>query len=92
MNDGGPAFPRPYSQFNGTNAHEFYNHQDGMTLRDYFAAKALAAIVARARLNPCGDFVAGDCLLQSYNAPECAAKTAYAFADAMIKAREEKKS
>jgi hypothetical protein len=39
---GGPAFARPASP-----AHEygFHKHQEGMTLRDYFAAKAMAQLV-----------------------------------------------
>ena len=37
-NDGGPAFPH---------AHEDYEFQRGMTLRDYFAAAALNGMVAR---------------------------------------------
>jgi hypothetical protein len=32
--DGGPAFPRPYTPGSG-------EKQDGMSLRDYFAAKAM---------------------------------------------------
>jgi hypothetical protein len=41
-NTGGPAFARPASP-----AHEygFHKHQEGMTLRDYFAAKAMAQLV-----------------------------------------------
>lgn len=35
-NDGGPAFPRAGG----------YDPQNGMALRDYFAAKAMAAVVA----------------------------------------------
>lgn len=35
--DGGPAFARPAAWFNGTT---MSRSQDGMTLRDYFAAKA----------------------------------------------------
>ena len=37
---GGPAFPRPFS---GTKQYA----QEGMTLRDYFAAKAMQGIYAR---------------------------------------------
>ena len=45
-NDGGPAFPRAMSQFDG-GTHmigdpEFA--QEGMTLRDYFAGQALAGM------------------------------------------------
>lgn len=79
--DGGPAFPL----VDGKSAQE--HSYLGMTLRDYFAAKALQAIVSQARLNSCGDFVAGDCLLQHHNAPKYAAITSYQFADAMLEAR-----
>ena len=56
-------------------------------LRDMFAVAALSAIVARNRLNDCGDFVAGDGLLQHHRAAEYAAHTAYQFADAMLAER-----
>lgn len=39
MNDGGPAFPRPYSCQN-------IPAQRGMSLRDYFAGQALAGMLA----------------------------------------------
>jgi hypothetical protein len=75
--DGGSAFPvgKNYLIVDG---------KPGISLRDYFAAKALQAIVAQHRLNACGDFVAGDGLLQHPAAPEYAAITAYRFADAML--------
>jgi hypothetical protein len=47
-NTGGPAFPTPIDDV-GNHAH--YNHVDsekngpGMTLRDYFAAKAMQAMI-----------------------------------------------
>jgi len=61
------AFPSHGSM--GEVAHE------GMTLRDYFAAKAMMAIIA----HPDSD---GD------KPPAVFAKTAYVMADAMMKARE----
>jgi|688.fasta_scaffold1763371_2 hypothetical protein len=78
INDGGPAFPvstRPWSEY------EPYGHQDsdstwqygGMTLRDYFAAKAMQALI------PSGQNVDS----MKY------AESAYALADAMLKARGE---
>ena len=50
INTGGSAFPRPG---------DFYP-QRGMTLRDYFAAKAMSAIVT------CGDDVADDIASKAY--------------------------
>lgn len=75
--DGGPAFPRPAS----TDEHEgpcnVYQDQQGMTLRDYFAAKALQGLLA--------SFAGVDCRMPE---PEKFAADAYAQADAMLKARE----
>jgi len=62
-NTGGPAFPT------GTGVTPY---NPGMTLRDYFAAKAMQAVIAR-----------GD----DTNRPGMA-EWSYAMADAMLKARE----
>ena len=43
INDGGPAFPRPAGDFNGSRHGN--GAQTGMTLRDYFAAKAMQEMV-----------------------------------------------
>ena len=65
---GGTAFPVP----NDANV----NDQEGMTLRDYFAAKAMQAVpMQRGHL---------------YDIPECYARVAqhaYKMADAMLEAR-----
>lgn len=63
-NTGGPAFPRPGD----------FNPQLGMTLRDYFAAKAMQTYMINEVWNP-----------DTYKG---AAITAYRVADAMLKARE----
>lgn len=63
-NTGGPAFPSHGSM--GEVA------QEGMTLRDYFAAKAMQGCIAAGRF-------------QGY--ASCAADS-YAMADAMLKARQ----
>jgi hypothetical protein len=63
INTGGPAFPTP--------AHNLQN--DGMTLRDYFAAKAMQGLLAGSLKSSDTHLIARDC---------------YAMADAMIKARE----
>jgi len=64
-NTGGPAFP-----VNGWGS-------EGMTLRDYFAAKAMQAIISRM-----------NSAQYNYTGVEPAASDAYAFADAMLKERE----
>jgi len=62
-----PAFPRPYS---GTSQFA----QEGMTLRDYFAAKAMQGFLATVKVGCPDDLIAID---------------AYNLADAMMKAREQ---
>lgn len=59
---GGPAFPRAGD----------FNPQYGMTLRDYFAAKAMLGLLNSTRISQ----------------PDWIAKDAYEMADAMLKARE----
>ena len=73
-NTGGPAFP-------GLHPSKECRYQDsGMTLRDYFAAKAMQALIASPRGTPDGR----DATDHYY------AKCAYIMADAMLKAREGK--
>lgn len=67
--DGGPAFPGPDQQEVRENIHE------GMTLRDYFAAKAMQGLL-------CANSVYST---SSYS-DELSAR-AYQIADAMLKAR-----
>ncbi len=70
-NTGGPAFPGPY--VNDKGGLEAIWKQGGMTLRDYFAAKAMQ-----------GDVVGG----VHRDDFEVTAIRAYRMADAMLKARE----
>lgn len=75
MNDGGPAFPALNyivpSDLEARHVHRLSETQ-GMTLRDYFAAKAMQSILSFARpSNPQNDM----------------AKAAYMYADAMITER-----
>jgi hypothetical protein len=67
IKDGGAAFP--YESFRAP-------PQSGMTLRDYFAAKALASLVRNDR--------------QNYTKEGCMREAcfAYQYADAMLAARE----
>ena len=64
-----PAFPKPKLMQQAVS----FDHEDGMTLRDYFAAKAMQGDVSAGAHD--GEFPA-------------IAKRAYAMADAMLKARE----
>lgn len=69
---GGPAFPRPAGDYSGTKHGN--GAQSGMTLRDYFAAKAMHASMTA---DPANEVDA-----------ESHARWAYEMADAMLKARE----
>ena len=64
---GGATFP--YAAVHGCNG------EYGMTLRDYFAAKAMQGLLA--------------CPVQPQSGADMYARDAYALADAMLKARQE---
>ena len=74
---GGPAFARP--SWPGA----IGGAQEGMTLRDYFAAKAMQAILPQYQ-NVFDDETGGE---DDPSFPELLAKDAYTMADAMLKAR-----
>lgn len=76
--DGGAAFPGT-GESDGQNAYPHEVHQTGMTLRDYFAAKAMQAIVTIADQLTAKDG-------SPVNEDHCASQ-AYHLADAMLKAR-----
>lgn len=70
---GGPAFP--YSGVHKGENENFIIDTHGMTLRDYFAAKAMAGEMSST---------------EPLSVPENIASRAYAIADAMLKEREAK--
>jgi hypothetical protein len=74
-NNGGPAFPVP---LNPGQSWQGMAPCDGMTLRDYFAAKAMQGLVSGCA----GAVVSETRPLAAF------AGIAYALADAMLKARE----
>jgi hypothetical protein len=80
INDGGPAFPCPddYNQ----DGDPVYGPKNlhGMTLRDWFAGQALDGYLASWSDESDGNFFE----------PNHVAKSMYAFADAMLEAREVK--
>lgn len=80
--DGGPAFPRPHSWDESPmkGIHEgdrpaAHREQDGMSLRDYFAAAALQGMAAH---------------YGTRSAPTLTGAIAYELADAMLAARSKK--
>ena len=80
INDGGPAFARPSGEARDAMGNQFWPPaQEGLSVRDYFAAAALQGLLAQAD-PPANDRV-------------CAADfaaMAYEYADAMITEREAK--
>lgn len=62
---GGPAFPSEHSRCQN-------NREDGMTLRDYFAARAMQTMCEE---------------VSRYDQFDSCAKDAYKMADAMLEAR-----
>jgi hypothetical protein len=77
-NNGGPAFPRPAGDYNGTKHGN--GAQDGMSLRDYFAAKAMQGLLQKAYSK------------MTYEGESAAlAHEAYRIANAMLKARDSQK-
>jgi len=82
-----PAFPGLYSTpgygcARRTADGELEEHTTGMTLRDYFAAKALQGMMAN------NNVALVDCLTGSPEDIQAIAKTAYALSDAMLAQRE----
>lgn len=71
--DGGQAFPMPSSSATSIGAEEWNRAQFGMTLRDYFAAKALSGITR----------MLNDPMIPS----SACAQMAYHLADEMLKER-----
>lgn len=75
--NGGPAFPTTHEEpdnFNGHNNSRKIVVDQGMTLRDYFAAKAMQGFVAYGESDGCRH-------------PSSVAHDAYAIADAMLQER-----
>ena len=75
LHTGGPAFPHIDSGLG--------RFEEGMTLRDYFAAKAMQSYASDK------EFVDA-CVFMEKDVKEEVARVAYAQADAMLKAREQK--
>jgi len=88
INDGGPAFP--VWELNGHGQPEMTGF--GLSVRDYFAAKAMAALIAEPVSEGWPSTVAHWATqLQRHtqmSGPEIVAHVAYMMADAMLKARE----
>ncbi len=100
VNDGGPAFPAVKTTIERVQGHGYEAVtvvDPGMSLRDYFAAKAMQAMLSCYKDTLLGDRSDGNDFDYSTFNRETAidmnegckeiAQDAYAFADAMLKAR-----
>lgn len=81
INDGGLAFPVLEKSYVDRDDYTRYQTEGGMTLRDYFAAKALESFVSEHN-------VAFIIAVNKGTTTQIIARASYAMADAMIAARE----
>ena len=81
-NNGGPAFPTDNEAQVGYNRW----HYEGMSLRDYFAAKVMQGLVSTLTHPTKGHMVEAAELVEM-SVQELIARGAYAYADAMLEAR-----
>jgi len=80
IDNSGQAFPRQQWEYDGAgNVLEY--QENGMSMRDYFAGKALQGLLANPKL-------ANEILAKGGCKSGWIELSAYAFADAMLKARE----
>lgn len=77
INDGGSAFPIPYGQV-------MCDEGKGMSLRDYFAAKAMVAIC-------CSNAISTFIVKVKEELPTTISSMAYSLADAMLSERNNRK-
>lgn len=86
-NDGGAAFPLmpPLDPGTGSSASGYPYPEHGMSLRDYFAAKAMAGMLASELVMRYSDDVLK--ATPSVTRAEWLAQQSYGFADAMLAAR-----
>lgn len=82
--DGGPAFPRPAVRIeNSSGDVSWFDEQDGMSIRDYFASAALPAVMAARTALVVANLDGLDTSTQESIAEEC-----YELADALLLARD----
>lgn len=86
-----PAFPTSHEEpddYNGHNNSKKTVIDQGMTLRDYMAAKVLQGMLAAKGWHPDFMFLADFNFDAGQRAADAVAVAAYKYADAMLKARE----
>ena len=90
-NDGGPAFPRPNSTDEHSQPCNVSYAEDGMSLRDWFAGKALQGILAVPDVDSQSIPGKEGDVLEISDWVEYLPQVAYDYADAMLVARERKR-
>jgi len=84
-----PAFPIPRHTRHFDDSQGAYMQDDGMTLRDYFAAKAMQGYVSARGWHPDFTYPADFNFDAGKRAADAVAVASYQYADAMLKAREQ---
>jgi hypothetical protein len=88
INDGGPAFPTARVTINGVDTQDGLEcFGAGLSLRDYFAAKAVQGWLANSTATPVEAGIEGEDA-SPQDMADVAAAFAYMVADAMLKMRE----
>lgn len=82
-----PAFPQSVSSPDGPVASYDFVDGAGMTLRDYFAAKAMQGLVGKMAFDQPSEDMMMKAGIQPDQFEAFAASLAYSMADAMLKAR-----
>ncbi len=87
--DGGPAFPIPIAEIQGLaqSSHDFGSNMTGMSLRDYFAAKAMQAELASSSFGKAAEALAHAAVRHNQTVGQRIASNAYGLADAMLAER-----
>ena len=94
--NGGPAFPRPFSETGDAKQGAVFHSQAGMSLRDYFAAKAMQSLIAKSPLKEQVVYEDGSVSGPSNEEMDIISSgvcsSAYEYADAMLAEREPRQS
>ena len=91
IKDGGPVFPTEAQEASsGRFVREYLPASRGISLRDYFAAKAMQGMIAHIGGNPDGEMLSPDKKALGIRTDKAMAIAAYKYADAMLIERERK--
>ena len=83
IDDGGPAYPSARDMRHSPD----FDHEPGMTLRDRFALEAMGAQIGCLTNESCFDALADNAERDGLTCKQRIARSAYEYADAMLKER-----